>query len=327
VPPYYVALEATGAPDGDHVDSAGIYATATGALLASVSVPGRARTFVGASAAANDLTFAVAAEQYPARRRPAVRFYLIRFDPSRRSARLSPLARPRVPAGASLEGFALSPDARRLAVAFHPKGAHGMTAEIRMLTISTGAVRTWASSRGTLAAGTVSSSLSWADDNATLAFNWHVARLGDPAALAATTSVRLLDVRRPGGDLMADSHLVVRFSHPKNHQDLSDLLSGVATLTPDGKSVVAAASSPTHLASGFVEFSALTGQMVRKVWWGPTGTSPPAGSMAVLWSSKSGRTLVVSSPPGHPGQLAIVGRSRLRLLPWPAQVPFAAAAW
>jgi hypothetical protein len=328
VPPYYVALTTEGSPYAAHLYGAGIYATATGAMIASVSAPGKARTFVGVSAAANDLTFAAAAEAYPATGLPAVTFYLIRFDPASRSVILSPVAQQRVPAGASLAGFALSPNADRLAVAFEPRGsARGSTAELRVLTISTGAVRTWTSSRGSVAAGTVSPPVSWADNNATLAFNWYGSRRGHPGGFMPTTGVRLLDTRGRGGDLVATSHLAVRLYHVKNHPDPSGLVPDAGLLTADGKVVVAAAWSPLDGSGGFAEFSSVTGHMIRKLGWGLTGTSAPTNSMAVLWSSRSGRTLVASSPPGHPGQIAIITGARLRLLPWPAHVPFPAAAW
>jgi hypothetical protein len=328
VPPYYIALTAKGSPSAGQVIDAGIYATATGTMLAQVTAPGRTRTFVAVSAAANNLTFAVAAEDYRLRGLPAVTFYLVRFDPASQSAQLRALSRLRVPAGASFGGFALSPDGYRLATVFESHhGAHGPTAVLRTLAISTGAVRTWTSSRGTVAAGTASPSLSWAGDNATLAFSWYGSRRGNPGAFVDTTGVRLLDTRRAGGELVARSRLAVRLYHVKNHADPSGLVPGASMLTRDGKTVVAAARSASGMTGGFAEFSAATGRMLRKLGWGLTNTSAPADSMTVLWSSRSGRTLLVSSPPGHPGQLAIISARRLRLLPRPAQARLPAAAW
>ena len=328
VPPYYVALTTNGSPYAAHRYGAGIYATATGVMVASVSAPGKARTFVGVSAAANDLTFVAAAESYPPSGLPAVTFCLIRFDPASRSATVSNLPEQRVPAGASLAGFALSPNADRLAVAFEPHGgARGPTAVVRILTISTGAMRTWTSSRGSVAAATVSPPLSWADDNATLAFNWYGSRRGHPGGFVPTTGVRLLDTRRPGSDLVAASRLAVRLYHVKNHEDPSGLVPDAGLLTADGKVVVAAAWSPLDGTGGFAEFSAVTGHLIRKLGWGLPGASASTSAMAALWSSRSGRTLVVSSPPGHPGQIAIIRGTKLRLLPWPARAPYPAAAW
>jgi hypothetical protein len=328
VPPYYIALTGTASPQTGHRYVAGIYQTSTGRLAAQVAVPRPYRTFVDVSAAASDLTFAVAAQNFTARRPSAVAFYLVRFDPASGSTSVSALAMPPVPAGASFDAFALSPDAARLAVAFEPdRSAPGLSCEIRILNIAAGTVRTWTSTQGSVAAPSVTpSSLSWADDNATLAFNWYGSRPSG-RALLATTGVRLLDTRKPGSDLVAASRLAVRLYHLSGHPDPTGLVPDVAMLTPDGRTVVAAVVSRSGTAGGFAEFSAATGRLLRKLDWRPLDGGAPSGPMDVLWASRSGRTLVVSAPPGYPRRIAIIRGSRMRLLPSPARIPFPAAAW
>ena len=70
-----------------------------------------------------------------------------------------------------------------------------------------------------------------------------------------------------------------------------------------------------------------TGRRIRTLWWQPIPAGSPGDGMAVLWASRSGRTLVVSGPPGHPDRIAVVRQHRLILLPGSARIAFPAAAW
>ena len=330
VPPYYIALTGTRPPYQDHRRLAGIYATATGALIASVAVPRPYTTFAGVSAAADDRTFAVAAEAYPAGRLPAVKFFLVRFNPVSRATRLVALAMPRVPARASFDGFALSPHARRLAVAFEPNGAAPrLTEEVRVLDITTGATRTWTSSQGAVAGGTPDArSLSWADNDITLALNWIGCRRTDRAAVVpALSGVRLLNTRKPGTDLVAASRLAVRLYNIEGHPSPTGLVPGAAMLTANGRRVVAAVTTRPGTTGGFAEFSAATGRLLGKLGWRSLASEAAGVPMNVLWASKSGSTLLVGSPPGHPGQLAIIRGTRVALLPSSSRITFPAAAW
>ncbi len=331
VPPYYIALTGAQSLRSDHRHLAGIYATSTGALAAAIAVPAPYGTFAAVSAAADDRTFAVAAEVYPARRLPAVTFYLVRFNPVSHMTRLTRLGMPRVPAGASFDAFALSPDASRLAVAFRRRGnaARPPSEEIRILNITTGALRTWTSSQGTVAAGTLDPwSLSWAANDATLAFNWYGFRkAGRGTVMPGTTGVRLLDTKEPGTDLVAGSKLAVRLYRGRNHATPTGLVPDVAMLTPNGKKIVAPVTTRSGTTGGFAEFSAVTGRLLRKLDWRPMGADSPGMAMDVLWTNRSGRTLVVSAPPGHPGEIGIIRGARVTILPSSGRIAFPAAAW
>ena len=329
VPPYYLALTGTRSPGQDH-RHLGIFATATGALIASAAVPRPYSTFAGVSAAVQDRTFAVAAEAFAGRRLSAVKFFLVRFNPVSRAIRLVALAMPPMPAAAVLDGMALSSHASKLAAAFELSGAATrLTEEVRVLDLSTGATRTWTSSQGTVASGRYDlRSLSWADNGVILALNWSGCRRSDrAAAVPAISGVRLLNTRKPGSDLVAASRLAVRLDKVGGHPGLPRLVSGSGLLTPDGTKVVAAAPNPPGTAGGFAEFSVATGRLLGRLG----GSSLPPEALGVptgvLWASTSGRTLLVSSPPGHPGQIAIIRGTRVTLLPSSSQAAFPDAAW
>ncbi len=329
VPPYYIALTGTRSPGQEH-RHLGIFATATGALIASAAVPRPYTTLAGVSAAVQDRTFAVAAEAFAGRRLSAVKFFLVRFNPVSRAIRLVALAMPRMPAAATLDGMALSPHASKLAAAFELNGtAARLTEEVRVLDLSTGATRTWTSSQGTVAGGRYDlRSLSWADNDIILALNWAGCRRSDPAAaVPAISGVRLLNTGKPGSDLVAASRLAVRLYKIGGHPGLPRLVSGAGLLTPDGRKVVAAAANPPGTAGGFAEFSVATGRLLGRL--GGSSLPPEAVGIptGVLWASKSGHTLLVSSPPGHPDQIAIIRGTRVTLLPSSSLAAFPDAAW
>ena len=137
-PEFYVALELAG--DGQCCRPGLLYAplteavvrvTATGAALATITVPRPYGTFTGVTAAADNRTFVLAAQELarlPLRTPPATRFFLLRIDPASRlpasRAQLTPLPIPEQP-GRAVTGLALAPDATRLAVtagpSWHPR--------------------------------------------------------------------------------------------------------------------------------------------------------------------------------------------------------------
>ena len=330
VPRYYAALTAIGPLDRGHRHIAGIYATRTGALLASIRVPAPYHTFVDVSAAADDRTFALAASAYPGRRSAAVMFYLARFRPGHRSVVLSVLTAARLPGGTSFDGFALSPDGRELAVAYEQSGPGGFVTEVlKVLDVATGTAWTWTSTQGSVGGARLEPHpLSWSAGSRTLAFAWHATV---PAVSRGTTrratGVRLLRIASRDPGLVASSRLSVRLYTAANQPDPTGLIPSSAMLAPGGRVVAASGTDRSGAAGGFMEFSAVTGRLTRTLWWKPIPAGTKGDSMAVLWTSRSGRTLVVSGPPGHPDRIAVLREHKLILLPSSARIAFPAAAW
>jgi hypothetical protein len=321
VPRYYIAPTGTKRPYAGNPYVAGIYRTSTGARVATFAYPGLNQTVAKVSVAADDRTFAIATQDASANL-PATSFSLIHFSASvgSASAGVSQALRLSVPAGATFDGFALSPDGSKLAVAFEPnQNAPGLTEELRVLDIRAGTVRTWTSAQGAIAGDTADPwSLSWGANSTTLAFNWY----------GTGSGLRLLDVAAPGSNVVADSKLSVPiFSSNGNHATTAGNLSDIVMLTPDCKTVVGAVTSPHGDNGGFAEFSAATGHLRRVLDWGPMGTFLGGGPMDVLWTSADGSTLVVYAPPGHSNRIGILHGGKLTLLPQSARIQFPGAAW
>jgi hypothetical protein len=326
VPPYYIAVTGTKRPYAGNRDVAAIYQTRTGTLVVTVRTPGTGQTVIQVSAAADDRTFAIATRAFPANL-PATRFYLIRFSAASHTTTVTPIAMPQIPAGAAFGGLALSPDGSKLAVAFDPNAK--LTAEIRVLNLRTGAVRTWTSAHGNVEGyydTTDPLSLSWGADNATLGFNWHV--VDNNPRPEPTDGLRLLDTAAPGSRLVADSRLAVPVSAITAGTGGSTLYSHALALTPDCRAVVGGVTSATQTYGGFAKFSAATGHLQRTVDWGPMGNVIDLNNY-VLWTNSTGSTLVVYEPPGHATRIGIVHDGRLTLLPRlpPFGKIFPGAAW
>jgi hypothetical protein len=139
--------------------------------------------------------------------------------------------------------------------------------------------------------------------------------------------VRVLNTRKPGSDLVAASRLAVRLYEIDGHPSPTGFVPGLAMLTPNGRRVVAAVTTRPGTAGGFAEFSVATGHLLGKLGWSSLRSAPGGVPMEVLWASEPGRTLLVSSPPGHPGQLAVIRGNRVTPLPSSSRISFPAAAW
>jgi hypothetical protein len=209
VPRYYVSIESRGNPNFKP-SYAEVRATVTGAALATIQASAAHGTVVAVTAAADDRTFVLDEQPFAATNiltnqgfEPRT-FYLVRLGASGlpgTPARL-PMT---VPGGEMMTGFALSPDGSKLAIAVEPDNVKNdpNLQQVRVYTLATGAVQTW-SADGTIGSGPDDArSLSWADDEQTLAFYWIAASPG------AHTSVQLLDVDTGGGNLLADSRQAV----------------------------------------------------------------------------------------------------------------------
>ncbi len=326
VPAYYVALTEDSDRDGEPAligkATAQIYATATGRPVATL-IPaslnlGPPNIF---TAAADDRTFAFAGSK---RNSEKTRFYLAKFDPATRRLRVFALPRALTLAGGSeLDSLALSPDGTKLA--FTCAGTYDTRVPVFQLTVydlATGAIRTWTSTRGAFTQQDFQQqSLSWADDNRTVAFSWYTGwqpNPGDGASghLRRGAGVRLLDTSGAGGDLVSHSRLVLPFTE-KNHEAVTPAgYPSPPLLAPDGNDVVATIVTfdRRHIEIG--TFSTATGKLTRIVDRRPLSSiGGPQTLWKLLWVSPDGQTLLVFAPPGHAGKFALFRGSHLTLLP------------
>ena len=269
-----------------------VRASATSAALATVRVPAGYSSFTRVSAAADDRTFVVSAQRQAAGK-PEVAFFRLRFSPATHSAGLTRLPVTLVQgtdAGTpkpGLGGIALSPDGTKLAMVI--VRATPLTPEIRVADVATGSQRTWQwQGPGWLNDyGETISPLSWTADGRTLAFQ--------QGQGFTTTGARLLDTQAPGSNLRTASKLAAQW------QFSQDRAMNV-TITGDGSKIVASVTQATKHPSRshlrITEFSARTGQVVRTAGdWVYAGT---AGGQQVLWSNRSGSTLIVLAPATSP---------------------------
>jgi hypothetical protein len=312
VPPYYVTLTGSSVLPQQAV----VHATATGAILATISAPRPYGTFTWVSGAANDRTFVLAAQRYWRIRRgragipdelrdgstPTV-FFRLQLEPAANRTRLTALPRPAIPHSAQLGGIALSPDGTKLALAL--RGGNGQTGArsrpaLQVVTLATGGVRKWTSAAADWIGNTkpMGEPLSWTADGREIEFQaWN----------NSTVAVRLLDLTRPGSDLDA-SKLIAQFRDADGVQTID---AGNTMVTPDGSKVIVPTmrtivpkASPANrpLTTGMnlaiTEFPVQLGKAaVTLDPWQFRGQR--AGSWQdVLWSNRSGSTLIVMAPPG-----------------------------
>jgi hypothetical protein len=204
VPRYYVSIESYGNPNS-HPSYAVVRATSTGTALETV-LPAAGGTVVAVTAAADDRTFVLDTQPWDnANQAFALRtFLLLRLSPGGSELSQTRLA-VSVPGGQLMTGFALSPDGRKLAIAVQPGNNQREPdlTEVKVITLATGVTRTW-TANGTIGLGPDDArSLSWADDERTLAFDWEGSGPG------IHTGVWLLDLSAGGGSLLADSREAV----------------------------------------------------------------------------------------------------------------------
>jgi hypothetical protein len=246
MPPYYVTAD-HGRPEAKVRDSA------TGKALSVVPLPGGIDPKLSqAAAAGNDRTFVLALYFHQSSQ---TRFYALRVAAGGHSARLAPLAIPRLPSGAVADAIAVSADGRRLAVSVQfSSGGHGA---VEVASLATGAVRTWTTSRPGLP-----EDLSWADGGRELGFFWQDTGPASGSSRTSASGLWRLDTTAPGNNLMSGRRILPEFEGGDDVQS--------AVLTPDGARVIASVTydGVGHIGRGTVvggiaELSARTGRPLR----------------------------------------------------------------
>jgi hypothetical protein len=203
VPRYFAALTLR---IQEQAQMAVVRSTLTGQVLAAVTPPPPYQIFTWVSAAADDRTFVLAAQRYwpiasgqagmPAENRDnttPTAFFKMTFDPATRTAKLARLAVPETIQHGELAGMTVSPDGSRLAL--------DLGQSIQVVTLTTGAVRSWAWPGG----GWIGYNkpccqvFSWTADGTTLAFPQRNGSSGELslsflAAIAGTLAAAVLTV-------------------------------------------------------------------------------------------------------------------------------------
>jgi hypothetical protein len=300
VPRFYVQVAAPGTA-GKNPAGAVVHATATGAVLAVVP-PLAGHTVVRVTAAASGRTFVLQEEPWTAAGRAGTaRSALAILNLTAAGRVLGTGALPYTAAGdASLLALALSADGTRLAFASQPATSRNepTLTNVTVLKLAGGASRTWS------ATGDLLGLVSWTADGKKLAFNWQSGQ---------AVSARLLDLTSPGGSLLGHSLVTTTLSQEATTGGTLVSCAGGALITPDGTTVVCAAQlvhpGPKVLnpasGSGFAEFSAASGKLIRVLGQAKVGTGSQT-AMDVLWSDPSGRVLI--------GAVRLAGRMRVGVI-------------
>jgi CTP:molybdopterin cytidylyltransferase MocA len=221
--------------------------SATGAVLSTVALPGWADPkLTQVAAAGGDRTFVLAL----AGDRPTV-FDVLRVSADGQAGRLSTLRVAPLPAGASVNGLALSPDGRELAVAVQLEG--GQRGELTVLPLAGGAARTWTSAQAGMPW-----SVSWAEGGRELGFFWQDA----DSSGRSSSGFWVLNVAARGHGLLSGRRVVPGSVGSDDVQS--------ALLTPDGSTVIASVSydglasvGKGTVVGGIVALSARTGHVLR----------------------------------------------------------------
>jgi hypothetical protein len=290
VPPYYVFTWS----NLQNPSGAAVRLTATGATIATIQPAAADSTIVGVTGAPDDRTFILDERTLKPQRNPVVNaephtFYRLRLGASGRPSSVTrlPVTEPN---GVYVTGFALSPDGTELAVAVYPGGNFRRpdVSELKIYSTATGAVlRTW-SATGTI--GTAASALedaeglSWISDQM-IGFTWA------GAADFFQESVRLLDLRRGGNNLLDDSRQLM-YLGAGSSPGCQELI-----VTPDGSAVVCA--KLTILPTGprmtgeyaFLDYPTAAGMPVRTFAHGII-KNLQRSFVDVLWSNPSGSVLI-----------------------------------
>jgi hypothetical protein len=222
VPEFYATLNSSITGSGPTTLVVG--RTGARTAIATVRSP-KGQSFVGVTGAADDRTFVVAAEAYPAQKGiysgAPVAWYLVRVPATAGyAAKLTKLTIPAQPKGTQVSGIALAPNAGELAVLFQRNVWSGTRGPLTLslYSVSTGkALRTWTQQANGARVGFgwysglySNTSITWLNGQK-LAFDEGVyspppSPQLDPAF--SDVKIRTLSLSSPGSGLLADSKVV-----------------------------------------------------------------------------------------------------------------------
>jgi WD40 repeat protein len=332
VPAYYLALT-TAKPRSDVENQAGsssftdtaaeLRSTQTGEVLAKITPPKPYVSFTGVTGAADDRTFVLSAQGPPVRRipdNPAQRFFLLRIDQvSQAGAKIILTALPAgyVPAGHAIHDMALSPDGTQLAADIGDDPPFDQ--ELYVFNLATGTERAWSlrpcakcvpGSGGMVYGGVNTDALSWTADGQDLAF-------------ILDNTVRLLDTRAAGSDILTDSKTVVTWTGGR--KPLNEWRGAI--ITPDGQTVLGIEELEGLKRNGPIReqlatWSAVTGQQTAVL--NNINARKRSDFEQILYTSADGSVFVLTYL--QPGTNAtIVHDGRDTSIPWSRSI--AVAAW
>ena len=222
-----------------------------------------------------------------------------------------------VPAGNGIQAMALSPDGTHLAAQMGDR--LGYAEELAVFDLATGTERAWSARTcaecapnggGNLWMGVNTDALSWTADSQHVAFTWE-------------NTVRLLDTRAAGSDILTDSKTVATWTGG---------VTGLnqwrgAIITPDGRTVLgieqlAGMNLNGPIREHLVSWSAATGQQIAVL--NNLNARNLGDYEQILYTSADGRLLVLTyQQPG--AKAAIVHDGRSTPIPWSPHI--GAAAW
>jgi hypothetical protein len=281
--PRYAVFVSPGRPGGPSPAAATVTDTRTGTVLARVRPPAH-RAFAGVTGAADDRTFVVdtTPASGPSGHGTHVWYQLRINTVTGHPASLTRLPITGLPVSAQIQGVALSPDARTLAVLFRPGTPNRIS--LRTYSLATGhALRTWTAPapKATVELIPISenvAALSWVGEH-TLAFRYPVNTWPD--------YLRMLNVASKGRDLVKASRSVM--ADPGDQHHCATLLTAT-----DGRTV--ACGTAGNATGGCVKeepeftlWSTATGKVTR-VLYRYNGTCDAAFA-SVLWAGPHGTVI------------------------------------
>ena len=296
IPRYYVALAYTGSTSSQM--KAVVGDDQTGRTVAILN-PTAAQNFYGVTAAADDRTFVVM--NYTGATQQTT-WYRLRIAPG--TAHPTQLTKlPIKPLAAHVNGLALSPDGRELAVMWRTGTTATNGAEhLSVYSLSSGAaLGTWGTpdlSGINGVGGANGTGLSWVGGDRSIDFRWIVTTgEADPGS---TRTIRRIDVASPGGDLLADSRVAVQLPPTAEPTKTKFSAPCAASVTTSDGNLVCGTSSFTGVSfeevcstvpPSFVTYSGTTGKQLKVLYqW--HGQCLEAQAMPV-WTDSTGSHVIV----------------------------------